>query len=303
MSPCRLPASGPYTLANARVHRSLTPGLSAQRRRRRLRARRHRRRRRQDRLDRAPRSLHPPHAIDLAGRIVLPCFVDCHTHIDKGHIWPRKAQSGRLLHGRAQRHRRRTAPRAGAPTTSPAAWISRCAPPTRTAPRRCAPISTACRRRRRSPGRCSRRCANAGGAASSCRPPACSASRARATRPGSTALAKRVAAADGVLGAVTYMVPDLEELLDRIFAARHRARARPRFPRRRDRRRLGHLAEEDRRGRALEQFRGKDPRRPLLLAGAPARPRRARHAGQGGAGRALGRVAADVQPLSAGPPA
>jgi cytosine deaminase len=28
-------------------------------------------------------------AIDLAGRMVLPAFVDCHTHIDKGHIWPR----------------------------------------------------------------------------------------------------------------------------------------------------------------------------------------------------------------------
>jgi cytosine/creatinine deaminase len=30
-----------------------------------------------------------PEAIDLAGRMVLPAFVDCHTHIDKGHIWPR----------------------------------------------------------------------------------------------------------------------------------------------------------------------------------------------------------------------
>jgi cytosine deaminase len=28
-------------------------------------------------------------AIDLAGRIVFPALVDCHTHIDKGHIWPR----------------------------------------------------------------------------------------------------------------------------------------------------------------------------------------------------------------------
>jgi cytosine deaminase len=28
-------------------------------------------------------------AIDLAGRMVLPAFIDCHTHIDKGHIWPR----------------------------------------------------------------------------------------------------------------------------------------------------------------------------------------------------------------------
>lgn len=29
-------------------------------------------------------------AVDLAGAIVLPCFVDAHTHLDKGHIWPRR---------------------------------------------------------------------------------------------------------------------------------------------------------------------------------------------------------------------
>lgn len=29
-------------------------------------------------------------AVDLAGRIVFPAFVDCHTHLDKGHIWPRQ---------------------------------------------------------------------------------------------------------------------------------------------------------------------------------------------------------------------
>jgi cytosine deaminase len=28
--------------------------------------------------------------VDMAGRIVLPLFVDVHTHLDKGHIWPRK---------------------------------------------------------------------------------------------------------------------------------------------------------------------------------------------------------------------
>lgn len=31
-----------------------------------------------------------PNRIDLDGGIVLPAFVDLHTHLDKGHIWPRK---------------------------------------------------------------------------------------------------------------------------------------------------------------------------------------------------------------------
>jgi cytosine deaminase len=29
--------------------------------------------------------------VDLAGAVVFPCFVDMHTHLDKGHIWPRAA--------------------------------------------------------------------------------------------------------------------------------------------------------------------------------------------------------------------
>ena len=28
-------------------------------------------------------------SIDMKGAMVLPCFVDMHTHLDKGHIWPR----------------------------------------------------------------------------------------------------------------------------------------------------------------------------------------------------------------------
>ncbi len=125
---------------------------------------------------------------------------------------------------------------------------------------------------------------DAGAAGSSCRPPACSASKACAT----TELVRRdwpnaSPPPSGVLGAVTYMVPDLEELLDQRLRRGDRARARPRFPCRRDRRRRGDLAEEDRRGGALEPLRGQHPGRPLLLAGAPARSRRARHAGQGGA--------------------
>ena len=28
-------------------------------------------------------------AVDMGGAMVLPCFTDMHTHLDKGHIWPR----------------------------------------------------------------------------------------------------------------------------------------------------------------------------------------------------------------------
>ncbi|RVA27897.1 cytosine deaminase, partial [Mesorhizobium sp. M7D.F.Ca.US.004.03.1.1] len=86
-----IPNTGSYRLANVRLHASLSPGLGAA-------------------FDRdgfaladitvtegkiAAISAHrraatPLDAVDLGGRIVLPCFVDCHTHIDKGHIWPRK---------------------------------------------------------------------------------------------------------------------------------------------------------------------------------------------------------------------
>ena len=46
--------------------------------------------------------------IDMAGRIVLPGFVDIHTHLDKGHIWPRTPNpdgtfDGALTSARADR--------------------------------------------------------------------------------------------------------------------------------------------------------------------------------------------------------
>ena len=31
----------------------------------------------------------PAPGIDMGGALVLPCFIDMHTHLDKGHIWPR----------------------------------------------------------------------------------------------------------------------------------------------------------------------------------------------------------------------
>ena len=37
----------------------------------------------------APRGTAPAGAVDLRGGLVWPGFVDVHTHLDKGHIWPR----------------------------------------------------------------------------------------------------------------------------------------------------------------------------------------------------------------------
>ncbi len=36
-------------------------------------------------------SVRLPQRVELRGDIVLPAFVDLHTHLDKGHIWPRKS--------------------------------------------------------------------------------------------------------------------------------------------------------------------------------------------------------------------
>jgi len=37
----------------------------------------------------APRGTAPAGAVDLKGGLIWPGFVDIHTHLDKGHIWPR----------------------------------------------------------------------------------------------------------------------------------------------------------------------------------------------------------------------
>ena len=36
-----------------------------------------------------PAALGAAPAVDLRGAMVFPCFTDMHTHLDKGHIWPR----------------------------------------------------------------------------------------------------------------------------------------------------------------------------------------------------------------------
>ncbi|MEM8788403.1 MAG: cytosine deaminase [Pseudomonadota bacterium] len=34
-----------------------------------------------------------PRAVDMKGALLMPCGVDMHTHLDKGHIWPRAANA------------------------------------------------------------------------------------------------------------------------------------------------------------------------------------------------------------------
>jgi len=211
-----LPASGAYTLSRARLHASLSPGLSAP-------------------TDTdgfviadiavadggiAGVTPHDPTTaaeIDLAGRIVLPCFVDCHTHIDKGHIWPRKPNPdgtfmGALNANGEDRTTRWTAEdvarrmdfslrsayahgtkalRTHLDSIAPQDAISW-------------PVFEDMRERWR--GRIELQASCLTGI------------EAVRDKAWFAALAKRVAAAGGVLGCVTYMVPDLEELLDRVFA-------------------------------------------------------------------------------------
>ncbi|CAN7489047.1 cytosine deaminase [Mesorhizobium sp. LjNodule214] len=213
-----IPDSGSYHLTNVRLHASLAPGLAAafdsdgfalanlavaEGRISSIAA--------------ASRSKTPADAIDLGGRIVLPCFVDCHTHIDKGHIWPRKPNPdgtfmGALNATGADRAARWSAEdvarrmdfslrsayahgtkalRTHLDSVAPQEEISW-------------PVFEAMRERWR--GRIELQAACLLGIEG-----------VRETK-WFERLAKRVAAAKGVLGVVTYMVPDLEELLDKVFA-------------------------------------------------------------------------------------
>ncbi|RWN12999.1 cytosine deaminase [Mesorhizobium sp.] len=213
-----IPASGRYQLANVRVHQWLTPGLAAS-------------------FDAdgfaladiavadgkiasiiAHGKAEPPFdAIDLGGRIVLPCFVDCHTHIDKGHIWPRKPNPdgtfiGALNATAADRTARWSAEdvarrmdfslrsayahgtralRTHLDSVAPQEEISW-------------PVFETMREKWR--GRIELQAACLLGI------------EGVRDKVWFERLAKRVAAAKGVLGVVTYMVPDLEELLDKVFA-------------------------------------------------------------------------------------
>ncbi|MER9261631.1 cytosine deaminase [Mesorhizobium sp. M0619] len=213
-----IPTSGSYHLTNVRLHRSLTSGLAttydtdgfaladiavADGKLSSIAAHK--------------KSKAPATAIDLAGRIILPCFVDCHTHIDKGHIWPRKPNPDGSFMGalnatgadRAARWSAEDVARrmdfslrsAYAHGTKALRTHLDSVPPQEEISW---PVFEAMREKWR--GRIELQAACLLGI------------EGVRDRKSFERLAKRVAAAKGVLGVVTYMVPDLEELLDKVFA-------------------------------------------------------------------------------------
>ena len=157
-----------------------------------------------------------PDSIDLGGRIVFPAFVDCHTHIDKGHIWPRMPNpDGTFPSALDAVGRDRVARWNAADVERRMEFSLRCAYAHGTAALRThldslSPQETISwpvfeRMRERWTGKIALQ--------------ACSLVTIEQVRDDSwfSQLVDRVAAAKGVLGCVTFMVPDLDELLDRLI--------------------------------------------------------------------------------------
>ncbi|GIL03362.1 MAG: amidohydrolase [Alphaproteobacteria bacterium] len=155
---------------------------------------------------------------DLGGRIVLPCFIDCHTHLDKGHIWARRPNpdgsfAGALESVAADREALWTA----ADVEARMEFALRCAYAHGTRAIRThldsAPPQDAVswpvfeKMRARWAGRIELQAVCLIGI-----------DKVR-EEDAFAALVARVRAAGGVLGAVTFMEPDIVELLDRVFAA------------------------------------------------------------------------------------
>lgn len=153
---------------------------------------------------------------DLAGRIITPTFVDCHTHLDKGHIWGRSPNPDGSFVGALDAVATDTAANWSADDlTTRMDFALRCAYAHGTSALRTHLDSQAPQAAISWPLFEHMRDKWAG----------------RITLQGVclvgidalrdakifNALAKRVQAASGVLGAVTYMVPDIEQLIDQIF--------------------------------------------------------------------------------------
>ncbi len=122
-----------------------------------------------------------PGADDRDGGIILPCLVDVHTHLDKGHIWPRRRNpDGTFMGGLENASGDREANWTAADVRARMDFSLRCAYAHGTSAIRTHLDSMASRST--FPGRCSRRSAPTGSAAWSFRQPACSASSRPRTR-------------------------------------------------------------------------------------------------------------------------
>ena len=154
----------------------------------------------------------------LGGRVVLPAFVDCHVHLDKGHVWPRAPNpdgtfDGALHAAGADREARWSADDVGARmrfaldsafahgTAAVRTHLDSPAPQERIS----WPVFEAVREEWA--GRIELQAACLFGI------------DAVGDTAWFDALVRRVAAAGGVLGAVTYPIPDLDAHLDTVFAA------------------------------------------------------------------------------------
>ncbi|WP_306119755.1 MULTISPECIES: cytosine deaminase [unclassified Roseitalea] len=155
---------------------------------------------------------------DLRGRIVSPCFVDCHTHLDKGHIWHRRSNPDGTFAGALEAVAAdRTANWTAEDVATRMQFGLKCAHAHGTrairthidsdGPQDAISWPVFERLRAEWSGRIELQ-------------GACLQSIEKFREPGRLdALADRVAGAGGVLGAVAYMVPDIDELLDAVFAA------------------------------------------------------------------------------------
>ncbi|MEM6460371.1 MAG: cytosine deaminase [Pseudomonadota bacterium] len=163
-------------------------------------------------------AVKPASPASSKGRIAMPCPIDCHTHLDKGHIWPRAANPDGSFTGALETvEDDRRAQWSADDVEARMEFALKCAyaygtkamrthldslPPQETISW---PVFKTVRERWK--GRIELQAACLFGID-------CARDEAWFDQ-----LVDRVSEAGGVLGAVTYMVPDLIELLDRVFRA------------------------------------------------------------------------------------
>ena len=215
-TPVALPHTGHFVLDNIRIHGSATsaPGLSFD----------------EDGLARARLTVEggrlakiepgggplAPFAVNGNGGIVLPTFIDCHTHLDKGHIWPRKPNPDGTFDGALTSVGEDRITRWSAEDVARRMEFGiRCAYAHGTssirthldsiAPQDAISWPVYAEMRAKWKGKINLQAASLVGI------------DAVRDADAFASLARTVAGHGGVLGAVTYMVPDLDELLDRVF--------------------------------------------------------------------------------------